>query len=708
MNAINSWSTWDVECLNAVMKVPELAEVRLAFYDQRTKKYVDRMLWKYVTRFGERSVDGTYFELDLQVEEVVYKLEFASEDDKFIYKIVPSHPVNALKIHVTGMLRWNKKGIVAHMEDFMLLFNGDQRYEITAIGEVDNDTIVNAAHQGILLNSDDDVYIRCNNRMTVTEMNAFLSGKRNNWLRQSVSGGGILADAPQAIVKAMTWNTVYDPTKNRFCTPVTREWCVMSNMTHFGGYVLFSWDTFFGGLLSAIQDKELAYRQVYSVMEEMQDGFAPQYGSQVLTRWDRSNPPVGAYCVLKIYRQFREKELLADVFENLLSWNSWWMNNRDGNGDGLLEWGSNRTFVENAQVVLHESFETAAKMESGLDNSPMYDNVAYNPSGRTLELADVGLSALYAMDCEALARIARELGKDEEATRLDAEYERMKETINRELWNEELGCYCNKHWDGTWSDVLTPTHFYPLIAGIPNKRQADRMISEHLLNETEFWGTYALPSVMKSHPSFQDNDYWRGRIWGPMNFLVYEGLKRYEYLDAAYDLAGKSLKMFLEEWKEDNHIHENYHALTGDGDDVDNADPVYTWGGLLPYLYIEELIDVQTDGGVRFGNLSDDEASIDGIIVGQDTYSVTMKQGLKVERNGIPYLESDVAVRITVKENGGVFSAAVVSRAPGTLMIYCLEEYRQADIRCNGNVLSPSIQDGNRIEIALAGGMPSR
>ncbi|QGQ95189.1 hypothetical protein EHS13_09970 [Paenibacillus psychroresistens] len=670
MEQIKTWSTWDVECLNAVMKVPEMMEIRIALYDNKRKQYIDQMLWKYVHRFGEHSIDGSYFDMELKYEDLIYRMEFAAIDNTFVYKITPNQLLPRIKFFICGLFRWHAKGQIVCTDESILMTAGEQSYQITVVGEIDKTTVFNTSQQGILLECGTSIYIRCNHDLSATEMDSFLAQKKAAWLCESISGGGILEDAPQAIIKGMTWNTIYEPTKQRFCTPVTREWCVMKNMTHFGGYVLFAWDTFLGGLLAALQSKELAYRQVYSVLEEFQADFAPQYGSQVLTRFDRSNPPVGSYCILKIYKQFQEKELLNNVFDKMLLWNRWWINNRDGNGDGLLEWGSNRPFVENAGKILGETFEVAAKMESGLDNSPMYDDVSFIPEGKTLNITDIGLSSLYAMDCWALAEIAREIGRDQEAKELLAEYAAVKARINDELWNESLGIYCNKHWDGHFSEVLTPTSFYPLIAGIASQAQAERMIKEHLLNENEFWGELVLPTVMKSHPAFEDNDYWRGRIWGPTNFLVSEGLKRYGYYDLAYEIAQKSLRLFLGEWKKDNHIHENYNALTGDGDDVLNADPVYTWGGLLPYLAVEELVEAQPWGGLRFGNLSEEHASLAGITFGKDIYKVVKETGLLIIRNDKPYIQTDIVVRITsLYEEGACLEFHMEFRQNGVLEI---------------------------------------
>jgi len=49
------------------------------------------------------------------------------------------------------------------------------------------------------------------------------------------------------------------------------------------------------------------------------------------------------------------------------------------------------------------------------------------------------------------------------------------------------------------------------------------MIRDHLSNPKEFWGTWVIPSIARDAPAFADQNYWRGRIWEPMNYLVYLG-----------------------------------------------------------------------------------------------------------------------------------------------------------------------------------------
>ena len=148
-----------------------------------------------------------------------------------------------------------------------------------------------------------------------------------------------------------------------------------------------------------------------------------------------------------------------------------------------------------------------------------------------------------------------------------------------------------------------------MIANVCSEEQARRMVNEHLLNESEFWGEYVIPSVSRNDPAYNDyrdgeiNNYWRGRIWGPTNFLVSEGLKRCGFYREAHLFAKRSINVFRKEWEEYSHIHENYDADTGEGCDVYNSDVFYHFGALLAYLGVQELIDVEPWGGIRFGNL---------------------------------------------------------------------------------------------------------
>jgi putative isomerase len=291
--------------------------------------------------------------------------------------------------------------------------------------------------------------------------------------------------------------------------------------------------------------------------------------------------------VLGLYRKFHDRWFIEDAFAPLLSWNRWWNEHRQMQGFIVL--GSD---PQNEPVNVDDGSRgtwQGAVYESGLDNSPMYDGTFYNKETHLLEYADVGMTSLYIADCDALAEIAGMLGKDSEAKELKdrAELYRVKLVT---LWDERAGIFLNKDLHtGKMNTRLSPTNFYPLLAKAATAEQAKIMVEKHLLNPEEFWGQWIQPSIAYNDPAFHDQNYWRGRVWGPMNYLVYLGLQNYPDAKVRSDYARKSYELFVKEWREKGHVHENYNALLGTGDDVESSDRFYHWGALLGYVeYLEQ------------------------------------------------------------------------------------------------------------------------
>jgi putative isomerase len=271
------------------------------------------------------------------------------------------------------------------------------------------------------------------------------------------------------------------------------------------------------------------------------------------------------------------------VYDELLTWNRWWANNRSIKG--YLSWGS---YYSNDTALTESSLQSAA-YESGLDNSPMYDTVPFNTKTHTLELADVGLMSLYIADCNSLVEISQILGKNAEAKELKQRAAFYTKQLGT-LWDEKTGIFLNKRLDtGAKSYRLSPTNFYPMLAKACTPQQAERMIKEHYYNPKEFYGEYVMPSIARNDSAFKDNSYWRGRIWAPMNFLVYLGMQNYNVKDARTDLINKSRNLLIKNWKENGGVFENYNSVTGKGNDVHNADGFYHWGALLTFMeFIEK------------------------------------------------------------------------------------------------------------------------
>ena len=58
-------------------------------------------------------------------------------------------------------------------------------------------------------------------------------------------------------------------------------------------------------------------------------------------------------------------------------------------------------------------------------------------------------------------------------------------------------------------------------------------------------------------------------------------LQGHDLPDVQADLAEKSKAIFLKEWNEHRHVHENYNSITGEGCDAHNSDKFYHWGALM-------------------------------------------------------------------------------------------------------------------------------
>ena len=91
------------------------------------------------------------------------------------------------------------------------------------------------------------------------------------------------------------------------------------------------------------------------------------------------------------------------------------------------------------------------------------------------------------------------------------------------------------------------------------------MIDEHMLNEEEFWGEWVLPSIARNDPAYEDQDYWRGRIWAPINFIVYTAFRELGRVDVCKTLSDKCAALLLKGWREHGWACENCDADTGDG-----------------------------------------------------------------------------------------------------------------------------------------------
>lgn len=582
------WNTWNTESMLSHVLLPEAIAVNIclnptsngASYLKEVLPTVNSSSPVKVTP-GWHTSDGSYTEISVEWKDVIFKVQTAAEGDQWVALITTiktgMFPPNVI---IESGILWNKPGELRLNGTNIHAKAGNKDILIGTTNIPVTDYIPsNSPYLAIPM--DGEIGIYAGKPMALNEIKELIEKNRTASEKLALQYQG-LSEVYRAMSSILGWNTIYDPENKRVITPVSRNW----NVT-WGGWVLFDWDTYFASYMFSLYNKDLAYANAVEMTKSITPGgFVPNFAcAYKKASVDRSQPPVGSFVIKELYRHYGDKWLLEETYNELLTWNRWWPRHR--NIGGYLSWGSDP--VNGTPHPWNSNDWQAAAFESGLDNSPMYDRVPFNKSTHTLELADVGLMAFYSWDCANLAEIADILGKKEDVKELKAREEEYNKKLQT-LWSEGKGIYLNKRTDTEeFSERLSPTNFYPLLAKAPAQLQAERMMKDHYFNPREFQAEWVIPSIARNDPAFTDQNYWRGRIWAPMNFLVYLGMLNYNLPDARKDLVKRSYDLFMHNWIEKGSVPENCNAITGYADDVSNSDPFYHWGALNGFMsFIEQ------------------------------------------------------------------------------------------------------------------------
>jgi putative isomerase len=575
------WNTWNTRSVLSHVFLPACFALNLELVNHQVRDTLKESLIgreNYGTKEhvipGPHSYDGSYTELIVDWKSIRVKIQSVSKKGELFLLISPLSYSPEDCIIVNPTMLWGRKGSIT--------INNRKIKASTRSGAI-NIAIVGGKYISMvdyLKVSLKEVAALCSDPTKSTQdVEKMINEARKKFIarRAKYKDASELYNAMQSV---LAWNTIYDPNNNRVITPVSR--------TFSSNWVLFDWDTYFAAYMLSLDNKDLAYANVLAITSAITaKGFIPNSSQPEFKSDDRSEPQVGSIIVREIYRKYQDKWFLEEVYNELLNWNRWRAANRDIHG--YLVYGTDPyDYGNNKSLAVMESGKMkAAKWESGMDNSPMWDDAVFDSASHRMLLADVGLMSLYITDCRSLAEIAVILGKINDAKELT---ERAKKYAKKlaTLWDEKFGLYLNKELvTGNFSYRLSPTLFYPLLAKIPTQKQAERMIKEHFYNPQEFWGKYIMPSISRNDKAYKDNHYWRGRIWAPLNFLVYLGMRNYDLPIAKKDIVEKSKNLLLKSWMAENYVCENYNADDGRGGEPGAwSDSFYHWGALLGFIDI--------------------------------------------------------------------------------------------------------------------------
>ncbi len=354
-----------------------------------------------------------------------------------------------------------------------------------------------------------------------------------------------------------------------------------------------SWDLSFHCIPLLLIDPDFAKRQIELLTREW---YLHPNGQLPAMEWNFSdvNPPVLAWSVWRGYKidgkltGVHDREFLKKVFHKLLINFTWWVNQKDAEGNNLFQGGY-----------------------LGMDNISIFDRSKALPTGGHIDQAD-GTSWM-AFYCITMLRISLHLALEEPsyediATKF---YEHFLRIAGAMTSREEKGVSLWDSQDGFFYDVLhisenekVPLKVRSLVGLLPllavetleeetmqklktfsrrakwfmSKRpyvfkdhacdlhpemgnrkllsilNKERLLSilKYMLDENEFLSEYGIRSLSKYHEKnpfsfhangqsytvnyqpaesdiamFGGNSNWRGPIWFPINFLIIESLQKF-------------------------------------------------------------------------------------------------------------------------------------------------------------------------------------
>lgn len=302
---------------------------------------------------------------------------------------------------------------------------------------------------------------------------------------------------------------------------------------------MWIWDSAFHSMSFAEYDLDMAkdaLRAVLSVQDD--DGFISHMMGIYGGFSNITQPQVLSWAAWNIYRKDGDKAFLAECAPGLAKFLRWTIENRDKNGNGLLEWFTEPDYTE------------CKCGESGLDNSPRFDF--------EIDMDAIDFSTYLCNDAGYLAKIFETIGDEANAQYFKTVHETVKEKINMLMWSDEDGLYYDRLFDGNLTGVASPSSFLPMFAGICSQEQADKMVKV-LLDEKRFWTAMPIPSMPKDS-KFYDIDMWRGCSWLNINYFIILGLRKYGYTDIADELRRRTLESVNKWYEQLGTVFEFYDA----------------------------------------------------------------------------------------------------------------------------------------------------
>ena len=345
-------------------------------------------------------------------------------------------------------------------------------------------------------------------------------------------------------------------------------------VTGYSSREFYDWDLYFENLyLTAFGVVEFCRSNPEAFLARQQpDGFTPR--TLLKTRPFQQFKPFLAQIIL-LYRRLTNTRDWPDtaLWERLVRYLDYYFLHCDSDGNGLAVWDS-------------------------ADHSGMDNQIRRAGTCGEQRVEGVDLNCYLLRELEAMAILSELRGEARSAEEFRSRGCALKEAIETVFWDEEAGFFFDRdERSGELVRIKSISGFTPLWVGAASARQAERLVTEHLTNSSEFWLPWPVASWAADEPDYgQDfHDWgcnWRGTTWMPTNYIIMHGLDRCGFHELAGTLARRSMELVLN----NPTTREYYNAETGAGLGLD---PFWGWSNLGCLMVPERLLGLDPTDQTR-------------------------------------------------------------------------------------------------------------
>ena len=389
----------------------------------------------------------------------------------------------------------------------------------------------------------------------------------------------------------------------------------------FNGF--WAWDSWKQAVATANFNEELAKNNIRALFDYQitkDDNLRPQDAGVIIDaifynkdedrdgdggNWNERNskPALAAWAVWEVYKVSEDKEFLKEMYPKLKEYHNWWYTNRDFDKNGIAEYGGMVHRLNNTP----EEIILAAAWESGMDNAVRFDvegsgaddigvkvlenkDSKGNLVGYSINQESVDLNSFLYAEKVYLSNMAEVLGLPKEKKEYLASAKKVKEYVNKNMFDEKTGYYYDLQIDEAGNKKLLVNRgkgtegYIPLWANLATKKEAKRVV-ENVMDENVMNTYLPFPTSAKDNPKYNPVKYWRGPVWLDQAYFGIIGLNNYGYKKEAKDL---SIKLFenSEGLLTDGVIRENYNPETGEGLHCSN----FSWSASVYYLIYKDFL----------------------------------------------------------------------------------------------------------------------